>query len=390
MHDIIRILNVGQGDSILVKPYLPNTLLLIDAGPRGSHINRYISDEEIHLIITHHHSDHVGGLKSLIQEKGKQVRKMYLPAQYNELALISEAILHLKSRDLSKESEPIFSMFKNIQSNQLAIFDAANQKQSPVELRLLYDGAVIENKYECLNPPRIPLIPNWINEVDTEQFVQMLHTLFQTAFADDLSRILFEDIKNDHMTNDVSKDYHTVLPVSKGNDPYRFNRDFILHFFISNHEVFEAFHQNPSYENALSLYKLYTSVVHDCCIVIKTLSSPNTILLSSDASKNVFYRLHYENKLKNISVFQMPHHGSKKNIDKTIIDYIRPKAVFISHGNRRFGRSIDSHPHTKVLEMLLARRINILLTNDVVKGNVTLMKKKNHSNFRSAYIKIEP
>lgn len=391
MHEVVHILNVGQGDSFLIKPYLPNTVLLIDTGPQGSHIGRYIDDEDIHLVITHHHSDHVGGLKDLIREKGDHIRKFYLPAQYNELVLITEAILNLRSRSLSEESENIFSLFESIRSDQKVIFEATEQLHS-LEVIFLSEGVGIEKNYKCLNPPLFPLDLNWTDEIDHDQFIRILHSLFQTAFADRLSKILFPEYQtakeNDMDRNDQSDLIISGSPYEK--NQYSVKRSFILQFLISNMKDLEAFHNAPSYENALRIYRSYTSLVHDCCIVLKAFSGSKAILFTSDASKKVFQRLLNENKLKRISILQIPHHGSIHNIDTDILNRINPQEVFISHGNRKFGRGSDSHPNMELLSMLLESGIRILLTNDVVKNRVTLLKKDMHRDSMSSYLVIEP
>ena len=391
MHEVVHILNVGQGDSFLIKPYLQNTVLLIDTGPEGSRIDRYIDKENIHLVLTHHHSDHIGGLKNLIQEKGDHIQKLYLPAQYNELVLITGAILNLRSRGLSEESEIIFSLFDRIRSDQKVIFKAT-ERLVPLDVCFLHEDAVFEKNYKCLNPPLYPPVNNWADEIDHDQFNRILHSLFQTDYADRLSKILFSEYhpakENDTNRNDQSD---LMIPGSPcENDPYYINRSFILQFLISNMKDLEAFHNAPSYENALRIYRSYTSVVHDCCIVLKAFSGNKAILFTSDASKKVFHRLLNTGKLKGISVLQMPHHGSIRNIDWNTVKKINPKEVFISHGNRKFGRSSDSHPNLEILSMLLENDIRILLTNDVVKNHVTLLKKDMHRDSKLSYLVIEP
>lgn len=390
MHEVVHILNVGQGDSFLIKPYLQNTVLLIDTGPQGSHIGRYIDDEDIHLVITHHHSDHIGGLKNLIREKGDHIRKFYLPAQYNELVLITEAILNLRSRGLSKESENVFSLFESIRSDQKVIFEATEELNS-LKVVFLYEGAKVEKNYKCLNPPLFPLVHNWADEIDHSQFIQSLHSLFQAPFADRLSKILFLEYQTAN-ESDTNRNNQSDLIISGSpyeKDHYSVNRSFILQFLISNMKDLEAFHNDPSYKNVLRIYRSYTSLVHDCCIVLKAFSESKAILFTSDASKKVLHRLLNTGNLRGISILQIPHHGSIYNIDADILKRIKPEEVFISHGNRKFGRSSDSHPDTELLNMLLENNIRILLTNDVVKNHVTLMKKDMHRNSMASYLVIE-
>lgn len=68
---IVRVLDVGQGDSIHIK--LPdNTDIVIDAGPNDNVLAQLgrsmtIGDRKIELlIITHNHADHIGGLTAIL------------------------------------------------------------------------------------------------------------------------------------------------------------------------------------------------------------------------------------------------------------------------------------------------------------------------------------
>lgn len=71
----IHFLNIGQGDSILIRS-INNNVVLIDGGGHQSenrfYLNRYLKSRSISrinaLILSHPHSDHLGGLLSLFDE----------------------------------------------------------------------------------------------------------------------------------------------------------------------------------------------------------------------------------------------------------------------------------------------------------------------------------
>lgn len=69
-----------------------------------------------------------------------------------------------------------------------------------------------------------------------------------------------------------------------------------------------------------------------------------------------------------------------------ILQYIKPKAAIISHDNGHFGASKDTHPNQEILELLQKEKVRILLTNDVVKNNMVIMKRSSHSKDR--YVNI--
>jgi competence protein ComEC len=79
---VVRFLDVGQGDSILLT--LPNgTSMLIDAGPRdaGDDIVSAIKDQGLkkldYVIFTHPHEDHIGGAVTVL--KGLEVGEVAMP-----------------------------------------------------------------------------------------------------------------------------------------------------------------------------------------------------------------------------------------------------------------------------------------------------------------------
>ena len=90
----------------------------------------------------------------------------------------------------------------------------------------------------------------------------------------------------------------------------------------------------------------------------------------------MFNRLIREKKDITASYLKMPYPGSKHNIKK-ILDKINPEVAIISHDNGRFGTAKDTHPNTEILNLLSQKNIEILLTNDVVKDGITVMKKEN-------------
>ncbi len=101
----IHFLNVGQGDSTLLK--LPSgEIILVDAGDlsAGATVSSYLKGLGInridHLIFTHPHDDHIGGIFDIIQ--GFEITKIYDNGFSNLNSDFYGEYIHLARKDLSK------------------------------------------------------------------------------------------------------------------------------------------------------------------------------------------------------------------------------------------------------------------------------------------------
>lgn len=56
----------------------------------------------------------------------------------------------------------------------------------------------------------------------------------------------------------------------------------------------------------------------------------------------------------------MLYHGSKNNLNKFILNRIKPNKAIISDGNAKFGRAKDTHPNKEVIDMLKKENIDLI------------------------------
>ncbi len=103
----VHIIDVGQGDSSFIE--LPDgTTMLIDAGEReyGEHVVNYIRKlgyERIdYLVGTHPHSDHIGGLREVVETM--QIGKIYMPKKASTTATFKNLLTAIKNKNLSIET----------------------------------------------------------------------------------------------------------------------------------------------------------------------------------------------------------------------------------------------------------------------------------------------
>lgn len=87
------------------------------------------------------------------------------------------------------------------------------------------------------------------------------------------------------------------------------------------------------------------------------------LLLTGDSNLEVVDRL----SLDNIDILEIPHHGSKNNINNEVLKELRPKLVVISVGkDNRYG-----HPNPEVVKMLKDLGIKTLRTD--LNGEIELV-----------------
>ena len=107
--DALRVhyIDVGQGDSELIE--LPNDeVMLIDAGEndKGGLVADYVRSQGIdkidYLVGTHPHSDHIGGLDTVIDEL--EIGKIYMPKASSDTKTFSDVLDAVERKGLSVNS----------------------------------------------------------------------------------------------------------------------------------------------------------------------------------------------------------------------------------------------------------------------------------------------
>lgn len=93
------------------------------------------------------------------------------------------------------------------------------------------------------------------------------------------------------------------------------------------------------------------------------------VLFTGDASPFILGRLSH-GSIENVDILKVPHHGSKNGLTKTFLDLADPNIAVISVGkNNSYG-----HPHRQVLDMIKAKNIKILRTDN--DGDIVLRIKR--------------
>jgi hypothetical protein len=320
---MLDIFNCGQGDSIRLASkgciWHAKNPLYIDLGPAS--YTRAVAENEIDLLITHSHNDHISGMSI---PKRVRIRTLYIPAYYLEIRKI---VSHLTGRGLH---------LPGVQKGNI---------------KILYEGARCDCSHiEILNPP---LNPYDIFGVDLEN---------ASGVDEYLERF---GTSVDGIINDQADLGDVSLP--DGYEPEKFIR-VAVHLIARQDkgDTIKAINRFIEYDaNKISVVFLYKNNNHN--------GNEETFLLTGDADKSVFNRLiKAKKKTLKADVLKVPHHGSKNNLNLRIVRHISPKIAVISHNNGKFGRAKDPHPNKEIVDILRKCGVPAYYTNDVIKNNNTV------------------
>lgn len=381
----IDILNVGQGDSLILRAsddcVFSGETIFIDLGPGKYDITKHIREnEKIHIFLTHHDNDHLEGLRFFIG-KMKQVNEITVPFYQNEITLIARAILNLKGIGISSDCNEFVKILEEVVSNQAFLKTLVKEKDGRPKLSFAYEGKEFCSHIECFNPPMLIDSYDWLHEMNGEDLVQIIYEVFTDEFAKEMELYIQDDSRQIYRRMDVPEFSRFFLYSGEEQDEARnAKRNYVLSFILDNITLLRNFNNKASRDNLKKIYKNYVKCTHDVCVVLKTSFDNTPFLFTGDASKKVFNRLIRENKDISAIYLKMPHHGSKHNMNEKILKKIKPKTAIISHNNGHFGESKDTHPNQEILNLLQKNRVRILITNDIIKNNMVIMKKNEHKN----------
>ena len=385
----IKFIDVGQGDCMLLQSEseISGEPLdtFIDAGNGSRDVSRSTEAECINIVLTHHHMDHVNGMRYLMQ---KRIGTVYLPFFANEIALIAKAVTSLKGFQYSSSADEVLRYFEDFFHCHKNVKEKIGSLPSNSKVVFLSEGDKADGGLECLNPPKKPSVLNWVAAVDRKTLFEEIDRLFVKHFADSL-KTYFEKCSRTNLGKDS---YNKAEPAL--DSPFDFwipnpeNQEvkrqsglrLVLSFLIENLQLLSDFNAVPGLEKAEQIKDRFLEETHSVCVVLMAQLDNQKVLLTSDAGIDVFERLMRKGSIR-ADYMKAPHHGSKKNINREILEAGNPKAVIISHGNRRFGKSPDSHPNNETLKLLSEMKIQLITTQDIVKRDVVVVNKSGPKDF---------
>lgn len=344
MKQFLSVFNVGQGDSFMLYPhskcYFGRTPFLIDCGPAQAEVFRHINEDTFSIIITHSHSDHIGGLSKIL--KKKSIEKLYVPFYLPEAIKIHNYI----KKHLNKKS-----------GNKDIDWD----KFSSGQIELIGENDKLCNHITILNPSKAPEA-SFQGDLKSELTIEsVLEGLEVNGLKLPVQEIInYNTPILEKLENSDSRDYSEQ------------SREYVHNFFKA---LFNYIRSNPYIKLNELISSFWEMKTHEACVVFIADFTGHNLgrwLFSGDADKRVFERLINKGYLINAEYLKVPHHGSEKNLDEGIIQEISPRVAIISHNNGKFGNSLDTHPNTKIITDLKKQKIIVYYTNDVIKGGASI------------------
>lgn len=380
---VLTIYNVGQGDSMLLTSMASTTCcfdrepLLIDCGLQKANVHSMISTtpKRIRVVVTHADGDHIGGLYDVLAKH--QVSRLYVPRYLPEILRIEDYLRKKAARKLPKL--PKVSTGRRIE---------------------VAEGDFLCSHSLVMNPPK--LAKKVLKEMGVEDVSRSLIERAVTVLLEHGLELRVDDIMN-YMPEPID----AVVEADGGprsqpaTSHFRERRKFFRGFFIylARHlqntddtlqidaPIRDDFAPtgNPKTDRAVS--NAISFAANQVSVVFRYDGS-TSLLFTGDADTSVFTRMISDGHQLEAEYLKVPHHGSRRSLDAASLAQVAPEIAVISHGNRRFARDPDSHPHMDTINLLNSHGVVVHYTNDVKKsGKVIAKATKGSSPCKRIYFK---
>lgn len=342
----INMINVQDGDSIILmlKKGRKKALILIDGGYKKYYpkLKKRLEqvlpnfNNKIDLIIcTHYDNDHLGGFEKVIEDYSQIINEIWM---HKISETLSDQILKMKSelKEISENNELLdrFKVDLSIDNDSKSIIlEGYKDLLRVVEKLKLYglESKIIEatrgqslsgfEEFKVISPT-LKYYNDYLDELKKEGLKEDIRYNVREN-----KMLLEENLEENSKTKKMREYLDLIDPCSK-----------------------------------LETSSLENSVTATNMVSIVTLLQANNkkYLFTGDAGIETFETQDIlDDDLKNIDWLDLPHHGSKNNTSKKMLNHFNPKMVFVS------GKGKANRPHYLITNCLKQKRTgdNQYITN---------------------------
>ena len=312
----IFFLYLGNADSILVRYYNQGvkTIILIDGGCKkhAPVVRKFLRDrgETLihHLVCSHYHEDHAAGLIELVQDTSLTIGKAWV---------------HTGTLAFDRVDRTRHQTFANL----LRRIQASKETQNELVSTLRRRGILIEEPFAA---PQAWIGPLLIVSPTKEFYNAQLELIRQDAIANALNQRY------------QKRDLQAMMEAAFGSASQ------------AEEDDGELGGEPTSPENEISTVLLFPWTGTD--------SITRHFLLTADAGTAALTDLKNRSEqangiLKSLRWMQIPHHGSRRNMDINLIDYFKPVTSFVS------AEGSKKHPSVKLVNAIKERNGTVYSTH---------------------------
>lgn len=290
----VDMLNIGDADCILVTGWVHGApeRVLIDGGSKknAETVRQFLRQRAVryvdHVVSSHPHNDHAGGLLELVRDPSFDFGSfwMHVPGNHIDIRLVTNALQKTPAKRVAKIIDDSLELQREIGS-------AVERRRRPV--------------YE-------PFVGNQIGFLTVCGPTRPFYGLLVAEFAN-LERLArFED----QLT--------------------AYERQSLLEMIVKTH--------HPGADDGSVLGGQPTAPENDTSVILATRFSTDVLLFTADAGVIALTQAaRAYPQLRNCDWMQIPHHGSRRNINEELIRWFSPRMAYVSAGGNL------KHPRRKVV-----------------------------------------
>lgn len=356
----IYMVNVGDGDAIILtlKRRQKKAVVLIDGGNKRYTKKVRESLENILtregkkapdlIVCTHYDQDHICGIIQIVKEYQDDIKKIWVHRPHQKYKKIMNVIREaLNSSRIDKRAavsdlSDCFDENSKLRREAEFFIETYNQLQDLIKLIKEYE-IPLEEPFGYPENTYLDGFPEFKVIGPTRNFYnQFINTIQENR----IDLLLEKQSEFRELINEV------------------INRDLPACDRLPN-----SSRQKITSTNMVSIIILYTD------------DKQRKYLFPGDAGIESFKSIPcYRSLLQNLYYLIIPHHGSRKNISKALIEIMKPEVGLIS------AKGDKEHPHRDVVECLAAHGVDIYQTKDYQNGiDSNAIERNRRIRFKDIY-----